>query len=47
MFSQTVEKSMLVAYCVITELTEFLQIANILTAIYSINLSIVFVLLTT
>ena len=39
-------KSMLVAYRVITELTEFLQTANIITAIYSTNLSIVFILLT-
>jgi len=37
---------MLVAYRVITELTEFLQTANIITAIYSTNLSIVFILLT-
>jgi hypothetical protein len=37
---------MLVAYRVITELTEFLQTANVIAAIYSINLSIIFKLLT-
>jgi hypothetical protein len=37
---------MFVAHCVITELSEFLQTANAVTTIHSINLSIVFILLT-